>query len=159
MKNIKSEMAAYREAVRHLWNSTFLPLDDSLRYGTCLELFEQIDRLMFTALICKPLGIELKSRTSSEPIAYLRVVPISATDVPVLINRSIPASGYWDDPIKTINTSDVDFAFISFFDWDGYNQKDMHYYRVRIINCKSEPSLNGKDALIETLNAQVFLIE
>src|SRR5687767_7311907 len=137
MKNIKTEIAAYREAVRHLWNSTFSTLDESLRFGICLELFEQVDDLIFRALVCEPLGIKLNPRASFDPIINLKVIPISLlVEVPVMINRSTPASGYWDDPVKIINASDVDLAFISFFDWDGYNVKDCTYYRVRIIDCK-----------------------
>ncbi|MFZ6675435.1 hypothetical protein [Undibacterium sp. Xuan67W] len=160
MRNIKTEVASYREAVRHLWNSAFSSLDEPLRFGVCLELFEEIDDLIFRALVCEPLGIEFEKKATNEPFTDFKVVPISLlTEVPVMINRSVPACGYWDDPIKTIRLSDVDFALIGFFDWDGYNVKDCAYYRVRIIDCKSQPNLAGRDALIETLNANVFLIE
>lgn len=159
MRNIKTEMASYREAVRHLWNSTFSALDESLRFGICLDLFEEIDDLIFKALVCEPLGIQLNARASFDPIINLKVIPISPTDVPIMINRSIPASGYWDDPVKIISASDVNLALIDFFDWDAYNEKDFRYYRVRIIDCKSQPNLIGRDALIETFYANVFLVE
>jgi hypothetical protein len=158
MRNIKTEIGAYREAVRHLWNSTFSTLDESLRFGRCLELFEQVDDLIFRALVCEPLGIQLDARASFDPINNLKVIPISPTDVPVMINRSTLASGYWDDPVKVIKASDVDLALIGFFDWDEYNQKDCRYYRVRIIDCKSQPNLIGRDALIETFYADIFLM-
>lgn len=158
MRNIKTQIGAYREAVRHLWNSTFSTLDESLRFGRCLNLFEQVDDLVFRALVCEPLGIQLNARASFDPITNLKVVPISSTDVPIMINRSTPASGYWDDPVKVMTAPDVDLALIGFFDWDEYNQKDCRYYRVRIIDCKSQPNLIGRDALIETFYADVFLI-
>lgn len=157
MRNVKAEIGAYREAIRHLWNSSFSPLEESLRFGACLELFEQVDDLIFRALVCEPLGIQLGTRTSIDPIINLKVVPISPTDVPIMINRSMPASGYWDDPVKIITAADVDLALIGFFDWDEYEQKDCRYYRVRIIDCKSQPHLTGRDALIETFYADVFL--
>jgi hypothetical protein len=159
MRTIKSEMAAYREAVRHLWNSAFSTLDDSLRFGVCLELFEEADDLIFKALVCEPLGIEFAPRASFEPIFDLKVVPISSTEVPVMVNSSLPASGYWDHPVKAIKASDVDLAFIEFFDWDAYGSKDMRYYRVRIVNSLSEPDLIGRDALIETFYVDVFIDE
>lgn len=160
MRNIKSEIGAYREAVRHLWNSMFSTLEESLRFGICLELFEQIDDLIFTALVCEPLGIRLNVKASFDPIINLKVIPISlVAEVNVMVNRSIPASGYWDDPIKVMSASDADLAYIGFFDWDGYNVKDCAYYRVRIIDCKSQPNLIGRDALIETFCADVFLID
>ncbi|MDR2637562.1 MAG: hypothetical protein LBB55_04420 [Zoogloeaceae bacterium] len=158
MKNITTEISAYREAVRHLWNSTFATLDETLRFGTCLELFEQIDALIFRALVCEPLGIEFKTRASFDPIINLKVIPISPAGIPILVNRSMPASGYWDDSVKTISAADmVELAFIGLFDWDGYNVKDCTYYRVRIIDCKSRPSLIGRDALVETFYVNVFL--
>lgn len=160
MRNIKTEIFAYREAIRHLWNSTFSILDESLRFGVCLDLFEEIDALIFRALVCEPLGIEFKEKATNDPIINLKVIPINLlTEVHVLINRSIPASGYWDYPIKVLNVSDVDLALIGFFDWDEYSQKDCHYYRVRIIDCKSQPNLIGRDALIETFNANVFFVQ
>ena len=76
-----------------------------------------------------------------------------------MINRLIPASGYWDHPVRSVNASDVDLAFIAFFDWDAYNKKDMRYYRVRIVDCKSQMDLIGRDALIETFYADVFFNE
>lgn len=157
MRNVKAEIALYREAVRHLWNSSFSKVDEPLRFGVCLELFEQIDELIFSALVCEPLGVKLNQRASFDPIINFKVIPISSVDVPVLINRSIPASGYWDYSVKSINASDVDLELICFFDWDAYGDKDFRYYRVRIVNCKSQPDLNGRDALIETFYADVFL--
>lgn len=157
MKNIKSEIATYREAVRHLWNSAFSTLDDPLRFGVCLELFEEADDLLFRALVCEPLGIKLSPRASFDPIFDLKVIPTLSKEVPIMVNRSLPASGYWDHPIKVIMASDVDLAFIEFFDWDAYESKDMRYYRVRIVNSTSKPDLVGRDALIDTFYADVFI--
>jgi hypothetical protein len=156
MKNIKPEMAAYREAMRHLWNSAFAKLEDSLRFGASLDLFEQVDDLIFKALVCEPLGFELEARTKFDPIINLKVIPANAC-VPIMVNRMIPASGYWDYPITALNVLEIDFAFIAFFDWDAYNEKDLRYYRVRILDCKSQTDLIGRDALIETFYADVFL--
>lgn len=157
MKNIQAEILSYREAVRHLWNSSFSALNESLRFGTSLELFEQIDGLIFDALVCEPIGLEVKPRRSFDPILNLKVVPISSTDVPILINRATPATGYWDDPLKLIAASEIDMTLINFFDWDPYRQKDLRYYRVRINDCNSQPNLIGRDALLETFYADVFL--
>jgi hypothetical protein len=156
MRNIRLEMAAYREAVRHLWNSAFSTLDDPLRFGACLDLFEQVDDIIFLALVCEPIGIELEERASFDPILSLKVIITSHTEIPVMINRLIPASGYWDHHITSLSVSDIDLAFISYFDWDAYNQKDLRYYRVRIVDSKSQPDLIGRDALIETFYADVF---
>lgn len=156
MKNINSEINAYREATRHLWNSTFSSLEESLRFGASLDLFQEIDDLLFRALVCEPLKIKYNAWASFDPIAGLKVVPRGSSDVPIMINRSIPAAGYWDDPVKTIQATDVHLALIGFFDWDEYTVKDCCYYRVRIIQCNSNVHLVGRDALIETFYADVF---
>jgi hypothetical protein len=160
MRNIKYEITLYREAVRHLWNSSYAMLEDSLRYGICLEIFLEIDYLIFRSLVCEPLGLVLKARSSFDPIKNLKVIPNNIhSDAIFKINRTVPASGYWDYPVKILNVSDIDCAFICFFDWDEYNVKDCAYYRVRIIDCQSNPDLIGRDALLETSYAEVFLEE
>ena len=160
MRNINSEIATYREAIRHLWNSSFSRLGEALRFGVCLELYEEVDYMLFKALVCVPLGYEFKKKASNDPINDFKVIPTNPlTDVNVMINRSIPSSGYWDDPIKVLSASDVDFSLIGFFDWDEYKQKDCYYYRVRITNCTSHPHLAGKDALVEAYNMDIFFVQ
>lgn len=159
VRSVRAEFAIYREAVRHLWNSAFSTIDEPLRFGVCLELFEEIDRLVFKSLVCEPLGIRLEEKATSTPFLDFKVIPISSSDVPVMVNRSIPASGYWDHPVRMLRATDVDLALIGFFDWDEYNIKDCAYYRVRISDCISQPDLIGRDALIETHLADVFLRE
>ncbi len=158
MKNISQEISVYREAIRHLWNSAFLPIDEVLRFGPCLDLFEEIDWLLFKALVCEPLGIEMERRSNLDPLTGVKVI-LTSPSVPALINRTIPAAGYWDDPMKLLASSDVELAMIGFFDWDGDNVKDCAYYRVRILNNKSHPYLIGRDALVEAVYATVFLAE
>lgn len=156
MENINKKIHAYREATRHLWNATFSSLEESERFGTGLDLFQQIDSLLFSALVSNPLELKHAARSSLEPFAELKVVPRSLSDIPILINRSTPATGYWDDPLKNIHSGAAKFALIGFFDWDEYSVKDCQYYRVRITHCDSNSTLVGRDALIETFYADVF---
>ena len=156
MRNINSEINIYREATRHVWNSSFFSLEESVRFGAGLDLYQKIDDLLFGALVCAPLGSEYRPRASLDPIVDLQVVPRGTSDVPIMVNRSIPASGYWDGPVKTIRANDVHLALIGFFDWDEYAVKDCRYYRVRITQCNSNLNLVGKDALIETFYADIF---
>jgi hypothetical protein len=158
MENIKRQVNAYRDAIRHLWNSAFSSLSDDLRYGACLESFEEIDFFLFKALIFEP--FDIKSDTeyrTNNPIDRLKVKPCSEESFSVLVNRDKPASGYWDYPVNSMKAADVDLTFISFFDWDTYGQMDCRYYRVRITDCKNHADLIDRDALIETFYADVFL--
>jgi len=156
MKNINNEMSAYREAVRHLWNSTFSRLDEDFKFGPALEIFEEVDFLLFRAIVCEPHGIQYKAKASFEPITEIQISPKNSASIPVMINRSIPASGYWDDPQKNVQAEDVRLALIGFFDWDGYTIRDCQYYRVRIVQCHSNVDLVGRDALVETFYADAI---
>lgn len=157
MKNIKCQMATYRESVRHLWNFAFSSFEDNLRYGVCLDLFDEIEILLFKSLVCEPLGIKIDIKTMSEPINCLKIKPHSDTCIHAMINRTKPASGYWDYPVTSVAASDVDLVFMSFFDWEPYGQKDFRYYRARISNSKENIDLIGRDVLIETFSADVWM--
>lgn len=154
VKNINREISAYREAIRHLWNTAFLSLEEAVRLGPSLENYEEIERLLFDALVCNPNGFDLKTRKASDPINQIRLKPISP-DVPVLINRCKPASGYWDDPKKHMDQG-VELAMIEFFDWDGYQTKNCSYYRFRILDWPKAPDLIGRDGLVEVLYVDAF---
>jgi hypothetical protein len=156
MKTIETEIAIYREAVRHLWNTSFAKLDENLRFGICAEWFEEIERLLFRSIVCEPLNVNFSGKFGN-PIAQLTVASEISKDIPILVNRSTPSTGYWDAPVKSILSTDATFVFICFFDWDDYFQKDLRYYRVRISKCDTFPDLIGRDALIETCYAEVFL--
>lgn len=160
MKNIKHYINTYRDAIRHLWNSTFSAFNNNLRHGMCLELFQEIDHLLFKALVCEPLGIKLATRHEpNQPVDGLKVKSSYRESFHVMINRDKPATGYWDYPVNLINTDDMDLIFISFFDWDPYDQMDCRYYRVRIADSKTNADLIGRDALVETFYGDVFLDE
>jgi hypothetical protein len=156
MKKIDTEIAIYREAVRHLWNTAFANLEETLRFGICAEWFEEIECLLFRSIICEPRNVNFIGKFGS-PIVQLTVASEISKDIPVLVNRSTPSSGYWDAPVKAILSTDATFVFICFFDWDDYSQRDLRYYRVRITRCDSFPDLIGRDALIETCYADVYL--
>lgn len=157
MKNITSEMNHYKDAIRHLWNSAFRPIDEPLYYGECLEIFSEIHALTFQALVCAPNGIDPPKLFTVDPIPSLRVVPTTDLSIPIMINRTFPASGYWDDPVDRVNAADLHLVFMCYFDWDEYSSMDCRYYRVRILDSKSYPDLIGRDALVESFMANVFL--
>lgn len=156
MKKIENEIAIYREAVRHLWNTAFLKLEETLRFGICAEWFEEIESLLFRSIVCEPRNVNFIGKFGN-PITQLTVASEISKDIPVLVNRSIPSTGYWDAPVKTLPSVDTTFIFICFFDWDDYAQKDLRFYKVRITRCATFPELVGRDALIETCYADVFL--
>ncbi len=69
-------------------------------------------------------------------------------EVFAMINRTIPAAGYWDHPIQRVKSDETDIRLISLFDWDEIGFRDMRYLRVRIV-ASPHKELIGRDALIE----------
>jgi hypothetical protein len=157
MKNVTAVIREYAEARRHLWNTSFSRMNDPLKFGAALEIYEDIDALLFKALVCEQSGLRCGTWSPGEPVPGLLVRPHTFTEVPILINRSVPASGYWDHPIKYVLPHEVELKYIGFFDWDEYTYMDCRYYRVRISTSLSLPELAGRDALVETSYADVVL--
>ncbi len=82
------------------------------------------------------------------------------TSLPILVNRDIPPSGYWDHPINWIPSGENHtICPICFFDFGTLEWRKMEYLRVKIINCKSNPELNGRDALVKLDNVEIEVAE
>ena len=163
MKDVTDILSKYCECTGHLWNNYFF-IDEKLSSYTHdqLDRYEAIDRLLFAELVLDPLAKVscqeeyFREYPPSEPLSFLRVVPAVSDEVPILINRS-GASGYWDDPINRVLSSDVDLRFIGYFDWNRYDLRDFQFYLVRIVKSSRHPQLVGRDALLEVHHARVFL--
>jgi hypothetical protein len=77
----------------------------------------------------------------------LRVVPKSG--VRIVINRSTPPVGYWDDPVDVVLPSDgARFTFV---------RRDFKYLEVQIEEFVKHPHLVGRRALIEFAGVGVFV--
>lgn len=163
MKDITDILNKYRECARHLWNNYFF-IDEELSSYTQdqLDRYEAIDRHLFAELILDPLAKVscqeeyFRAYPPSEPLSFLHIVPSVSGEVPILINRS-GASGYWDDPVNKVASSEVDLRFIEYFDWNSYGRRDFKFYRVRIVKFLKYPQLEGRDALLEVCHARVFI--
>lgn len=160
MIDITNYLNEYREAVRHLWNTHFrcesglIPDDDSF------DSFEAIKQCLYDALVLGKLGNHnVEHKIDWEAAEFLHVIPDAPDGASILINRSTPASGYWDDPISRIRQSDFELHFIGYFDWTNHDYIDLRYYRVKIAVCLSHPYLVGREALLETFCAKVFSTE
>jgi hypothetical protein len=157
VNEITESIAAFREAARHLWNTFFFPnadWDDRDRYSeVCVHLFD--------ALVVAPAGvagIRLPQIYTHHPpaISSLHVVPKSG--VRIMINRSTPPVGYWDDPVDVVLPSDgARFTFVTFFDFAELDRRDFKYLEVQIEEFVKHPHLVGRRALIEFDSVGVFV--
>jgi hypothetical protein len=149
MEDVTLLVANYREAARHLWNAFLREEADWDRHDDFRLMCVQL----FSTMVLAPIG-----QGDSDPAkAWERVWcadPIPETDpqgehgVPILINRTHPASGYWDDPVKLVKPGDADMRFAGFFDWDVVGWRDFEFCRVVIAGFSTQPHVVGRLALI-----------
>lgn len=156
-------MSLYRECVRNIWNLHFLNQKPELVYDL-KEKFDDICALLFSSLVLSSLGCEfLEKAKAYQPIQQqldcLIVTPISDSGVPVMVNRDVKPSGYWDYPVNTIKPGDVDMRFIDCFDFGQYQFREFEYFQVRIVGSTRTPDLVGRDALIKATHAKVLYSE
>ena len=83
------------------------------------------------------------------PLQAIQVIPGSESGVPIMINRSTPRCGYWDDPVGQVWPSDVRLEFVNFFDFDQLRRRDFRYVEVFIRDFPSQTHLVGRRALVE----------
>lgn len=145
---ITQEVNMFRETLRHLWN-TCLRIDAD---WDSVEVFSEISRMIFEEHIVSRLGIDappIPLDAGGEYISQYRIFTEGKGKLPLSVNRDIPAAGYWDYPIEWIPPEmNHDLRLISFYDFDVLGWRLLEYYRVRIVECESNPELAGRDALI-----------
>lgn len=156
MTDITQQLQLYRETARHVWNSCFAARSGASSSGEAFESFDQICEALFDALILGPLGSdESASQLNVQGFASIRVVPVISAGTPILINRTEPSGPYWDDPMNSVISGETELEFIGFFDWDSCGVIDMRYLRVRILDCKTNAAIVGREALIEMSHVKV----
>jgi hypothetical protein len=145
---ISEAMSSFREAARHLWNTSFWPgaqWDDRDRFDrVCIELFDALVGTTFR------IGARLPTACAPDaaPMQSVQVLPTPQTGVPILINRSKPSCGYWDDPVDQIRSADAQLQFVRFF-FDQLGRRDFKFVEVAICDFASQPHVVGRRALIE----------
>jgi hypothetical protein len=164
MKDVTNQFKLYRECVRHLWNTYFESISKKERAWDIRDEFDEISRSIFSSLVLNPLGIfncKISAASSAKPLALpnFQIVPNSESGAPILINRDLPRSGYWDHPISEVKPSDVELHLLRFFDFDELNFRDFRYYEVVIQASKTHPEIIGRVALIEVEYTKVLFDE
>jgi hypothetical protein len=157
--DITDKFNLFREAARHLWN-TYFHLDAEKNNNWDLrDAFSEVYVSLFNAII----KYHLPDSVNSIPHLYdpeqnvlneYRIIGRSET-IPIWINRTKPASGYWDYPIKVVQNDTTDLRLISIFDFDNLGFRDFGYFRVRIVR-SNEMDLEGRDALVEVKYCKVL---
>ena len=156
---ITEEIHRFREAARHLWNAHLRPGAD----WDTVDAFEEVCRLLFEQLIISRLKLHapvIPINTDKSDLEGYRVFGAGTGKLPLLVNRDIPPSGYWDYPVDWIPPEDEsEIRPISFFDFDLLGWRMFEYYRVRISAYPSRPRLVGRDALIRCDYVEIEVVE
>lgn len=152
MRNITEIVQEYLEAKRHIWNTYFRSKAISLKECSPLDQYEEIDKLLFKALVIHEIS------NPSEPEKYFRVkareglslLQLSISEPITSNNRVWNKSNYFE---VSKNSS---FEFIDFFDWVPYGFVTYPYIRIKIDEQSKLPDLIGREALIENMNATIW---
>jgi hypothetical protein len=155
MKNrmdITNNITRFREAARHLWNTYFLERAERDKDWDLRDQFSNVYVDLFNSLVKYDLPESVSSiphlwNGENKVLSEYQVKGKNKT-LAAMINRTLPATGYWDHPIQQIKSDETDVRLISFFDWDELGFRDMRYLRVRIVASPNK-ELIGRDALIE----------
>ncbi|MDD5194199.1 MAG: hypothetical protein PHQ96_00810 [Candidatus Omnitrophica bacterium] len=162
MRDVTNILLLYRKATRHLWNTYFVGNVKSLHECGPLCKYEEIDRLLFSALVLEKIGKtfpnEKKFIFRQNPIPFFMVTPRGQNkSLTMLISdSSVESYTKWNEAKKFEAVAQAEFYFIEFFDWDRYNYVNYPYYRVHIKKFPKYPHLENSDALIKTINASVI---
>jgi hypothetical protein len=152
---ITSQIHEFRETVRHLWNA-YMRTDAT---WDTVDEFAKIAKILFCESVLCRAGIEARQipmDQGTEVLTEYLVFAEHAGKLPLHANRDIPPSGYWDHPVSWI-APDMPHTIhpICFFDFDVRGWRRIQFYRVRIVECASNPELNGRDALIQREHVEI----
>lgn len=163
MQDVSKKLFGYLEAKRHLWNTYFINKVNSIKECSALDDYEEIDKLLFSALVIADLGKTLPSNfiLGKDPISFLRIVPHEGIDrlSAMLSQPSTGKNRIWSKPMEISTDLSDEFLYIEFFEWDRYGFVTYPYYLTRIKKTKKQPDIIGMDALIETVKAKVVFCD
>ena len=158
MEDVTELFNNYRECVRHLWNTYYRSLPDSS--PDLHDEFDDTAVAIFSSIVLRPLGnFDYKLAASyiaaPQPLPGFHVIPNIPTGTPIMINREQARSGYWDHPIRTVASNEVELHLMRFFDFDWQNCRDYRYFEVLIYASVRYPEVVGRVALLEVEHTKV----
>ena len=161
MNDVTHLFSAYRECVRHLWNTYFRPVAEPAQNWDLCDEFDTIARGIFSSLVLRPLDVfdhELAAEYSANPsvLPGFCIVPAVEHGTSISINRDLPRSGYWDHPVSRVRPEEVELQLLRFFDFDTLGYRDYRYFEVLVHASTKYPDIIGRAALIEVQHARVL---
>jgi hypothetical protein len=145
MRNIRGELFRYLDVKRHLWNAYFINIVRDPGKCEPLDSFESIDRQLFYALVCHPLGIDFDpSLRESGRTGRILVRPRPTVHNIQVWIASTPRR--WEQ--QEITTHGLTLTYIEFFQWDSFDFLTLPLVRCKIREFLAQPEYVGKEALV-----------
>ena len=159
MQDVTALLNNYRECARVLRNGYFRPEPGAADPLETIQRFEEIDSILFRALVLWNIRRPSFRRIAGEPVPFLRVAPAS-TGIPIrLQGEAADGTPQWRDTADRLTDLEADFRFIGYYDPVETAYVDFRNYRVRVFALPQHPELEGSDALIDCHDAKVYLLE
>jgi hypothetical protein len=154
MRDITELMNTYRECSRNLWNVYFSRREN---IGGSLDAFGQIRQLLFDSLVVSELSYEGEAEGADIPPPALKVVPRESSLILIKRLSGPGEAGYWDqEKDMVVGPNDITLAFVEYFDFAHVPIQEFRYYLCKILRFPSHVDYEGREALIEALDARVF---
>lgn len=161
MRDVTDILLSYRETKRHLWNTHFVGKVDSLRECSLLDRFEEIDQMLFFAIVLDRLQRDFPIDAFGQKcLPFLEVVPPEGSEMlPMMVSDPIVGVNRSWNPV-TFQKIDAKakLAFIGFFDWNEYGYVSFPYFRVQIAHLPGCPDYEGREALVDTSRSRIILM-
>jgi hypothetical protein len=170
LQDIGNYIFRYADAKCHLWNAYFKDIMGDLSVCEPLESFEAIDRRLFFALVCQPLGIEYDwscgtvylegNVVKTRSIDQIVIMPRSTLGphISIQIGEKQGNNTAWNE-LKSLASAGLSFAFIELFQWDSYGFLNLPMVRGKITACAEHPECVGREALIDIDKVAFFVAD
>jgi hypothetical protein len=149
MADITGLIYSYRECVRHLWNTYFLPTAGVSVDWSVQHDFHPVEDMLFELMVLDRIGRKRDPMADEYP--FLSVI-VEAPRTPIEINAG-ESTGRWDEPPEYACKGDFSFNLMGLWNWFDGGFRDYGYYLVRISGCVSHPHLVGRRALLPVSEA------
>jgi len=170
VQEIGNYISRYADAKCQLWNAYFKDIVVDLNVCEPLDSFEEIDRRLFFALVCGPLGIEYDCSRYANYIEdgvwktycvdQIVIVPRSTLGphISIMIGEKKGNNTAWHE-LKSLASAGLSFAYVELFQWDKYGFLNLPMVRGKITACRENPEYVGREALIDIYKVAFFVAD
>lgn len=151
MVDLEQILLSYREAVRSLWNHFFAGTPELNTFDS-VDMLDKIKVLLFQQLVCSRISaLDGFVPDFKEPVALLELKPLQSGSSILLVSnpRISDRNRYFDLEVQIKFPNEARLQYIDFFEYNVLGYIDLRFYLVRIAALKDDPSLVGRDALLE----------